>query len=507
MKRARVRSSGAQSVRRSRETDEMTSLNWFAHTEGKDFVTMQELSGEPLIMLASDHQLADLSRFCTQDLDFSHISVDPTFNFGNFSVTPTSYRNVLLKSTKTGKCPVFIGPIFIHHTKSKQTYLQCFNKLESIVPALEDFVAFGTDGEGSLSDALSTCFTKAIHLRCFRHFEGNVRSKLSQLKVSDSKQYLAEIFGKQEGRTYQPGLLDATSRDEFDAILLSLQQPWEEREDKANGKSTFHDWMMERASMMNNCMTAHVRTKAGLGSPPDKFYTNDSENTNIRLRHKTQRKELGETAFAKAMKEMIEDDQEAEVILALFGASERYELRENFKRFQLPADKWWAMNEKQRKDYVQKMYDLSMDDIYACNSHQANLYSTKSQLLSGADTSLELSLPYNCVEGSLDLHIAKWMWKKAGRLISQPNAIFPAPSKEAKIQSFSVISESGNVPHFVQVYANFKTTCTCSNFKPKQICSHTIAVTEKEGGLQEFIKWYKQQKIKGGGLTCVNSDY
>lgn len=32
---------------------------------------------------------------------------------------------------------------------------------------------------------------------------------------------------------------------------------------------------------------------------------------------------MGETAFAKAVKEMIEDDQEAEVILALFGASER----------------------------------------------------------------------------------------------------------------------------------------------------------------------------------------
>ena len=194
MKRARVGSSYAE--RRSRETDEMTTLNWFAHTEGKDFLRMQELSGEPLILLATDNQLADLSRFCTQDLDFSHLSIDPTFNFGNFSVTPTSYRNVLLKSVKTGKCPVFIGPIFIHHTKFKQTYLQFFNKLKSIVPALEDLVAFGTDGKYSLSEAKSTCFTKAIHLRCFRHFEGNVRSKLSQLHVTDFRQYLSEVFGK-----------------------------------------------------------------------------------------------------------------------------------------------------------------------------------------------------------------------------------------------------------------------------------------------------------------------
>ena len=447
-----------------------------------------------------------VSRFCTQELDFSHLSVDPTFNFGNFSVTPTSYRNVLFKSVKTGKCPVFIGPIFIHHTKSKQTYLQCFNKLKSIVPALEGLVAFGTDGENSLSEALSTCFTKALHLRCFRHFEGNVRSKLSQLNVPDFRQYLSEVFGKQEGRTYQPVLLDAATEDEFEAILLSLREPWAKWEGNRDGGSKFHDWMMGRASMMKNCMSADVRTKAGLGSPPDKFCTNDSENTNGRLRHKTQGKELGETAFAKAVKEMIEDEQEAEVILALFGASGRYEHREQFKRFELSADKWWAMNERQRKDYVKKMYDLSVDDIYAGNSQNANLFSTKTQLLSGADSSSELSLSHNCLTGSLDLHIAEWLWKKAGRMIAQPNAIFPAPSKDTKIQSFSVVSESGNIPNYVQIYPNFKATCTCRNFKPKQICSHTIAVTEKEGTLNKYVAWYKQQRIKSGLSSVATLD-
>lgn len=59
--------------------------------------------------------------------------------------------------------------------------------------------------------------------------------------------------------------------------------------------------------MMKSCMIASVRTRAGLGIPPEKFYTNDSENTNRRLRHKTGGKELGETAFAKAMKELIEE--------------------------------------------------------------------------------------------------------------------------------------------------------------------------------------------------------
>ena len=172
-------------------------------------------------------------------------------------------------------------------------------------------------------------------------------------------------------------------------------------------------------------MIANVRTKAGLGFLPDKYYTNDSENTNGRLRHKTHGKELGETAFAKAVKELIEDDQEAEVILALFGASERYELREQFKRFQLSAEEWWAKNERQRKDYVQRIYDLSIEDFYAGNSHQASHYSTKTPLLA----SVQLSLPHDCIAGSLDLHIAEFMWKKAGRIISQPNSYLPSTIK------------------------------------------------------------------------------
>ena len=163
---------------------------------------------------------------------------------------------------------------------------------------------------------------------------------------------------------------------------------------------------------------------------------------------------------------------------------------------------------RQRKDFVQKMYDLSIDDIYAGNSRQVNLFSTKSQLFSGADTSFQLSLPHTCVTGSLDLHIAEWIWKKAGRLLSQPKSVLPAPLKDAKIQAFSVISESGKVPHCVQIYANFKAACTCRNFKPKQICSHTVAVTEKEGALDKFVTWYKGQNIKGGlsSVATINVD-
>ena len=98
-------------------------------------------------------------------------------------------------------------------------------------------------------------------------------------------------------------------------------------------------------------MIAYFRTEAGLGYRPDKFYTNDSENTNCRLRHKTGDEELAETAFAKAVRELIEDEQETELVLAVFNGSEFYLIKEPFNKFQISRDKRFAMKGRRKRLY------------------------------------------------------------------------------------------------------------------------------------------------------------
>lgn len=117
--------------------------------------------------------------------------------------------------------------------------------------------------------------------------------------------------------------------------------------------------------MMKSSMIASVRTNAGLGNPPIKFYTNDSENTNRRLRDKTKGREQEETSFIREMKELIEDSQETEVVLAMHGASEVYEVREPFRKFQLEREEWFRMNESQRRNYIKEVYSKSMEELYA----------------------------------------------------------------------------------------------------------------------------------------------
>ena len=101
-----------------------------------------------------------LGWFCTGGIDFSCLSVDTMFHIRNFSVTLTSYWNLLLKSCRTGKSPFFIGPIFMHHTKQWATYKQFFDKLTSIWGQLSNVICYRTDGEKALSDALAKAFRK-----------------------------------------------------------------------------------------------------------------------------------------------------------------------------------------------------------------------------------------------------------------------------------------------------------------------------------------------------------
>ena len=305
MKRERSKTSCSEPKRK--QIDKMTTFNWYAKTDGKNFVRMQELSGEPLIVLAMDKQLADLSRFCTSHLDFRYLSVDPKFSFGDFSVTPTSYRNLLLKTWNTNSVQ-YLSVQFSFTTARRKTLTRSFSQNWGLAPQLENLIAFGTDGETALAEALSENFPQAIHLRCFLHFRKNVESKLVSLGLPDHHQYFAEIFGKQEGIAYEKGLLDATSEEDFDGILASLSELWARREKSET--SPFHLWILERSDLMKSCMIASVRTRAGLGLPPERCYTNDLENTNHPLWHKTHGKELGETALAKVMKELIEDNQE-----------------------------------------------------------------------------------------------------------------------------------------------------------------------------------------------------
>ena len=98
------------------------------------FVRAVNAASEPAIVVSTDRQLQDLSKFCCNSFEFSPLTVDPTFCLGSFDVTMITYRHLLLQSKRYGNPPVFVGPCCIHYKKSFAN--TCFSLLLLLVSVL-----------------------------------------------------------------------------------------------------------------------------------------------------------------------------------------------------------------------------------------------------------------------------------------------------------------------------------------------------------------------------------
>ena len=153
---------------------------------------------EPVAFLATDRQLKDIELYCAQEGSFSILGVDATFNMGDFSVTPTTYRPLKIYNVRPGKPPVFLGPLIVHQSKTEQTYRYLGSAMKRFNPHTAQLKAFRTDGEHALSNAFREEFPEADHHRCFIHLCKNIKMKMSSLGIlgRDQNEFLCDIFGK-----------------------------------------------------------------------------------------------------------------------------------------------------------------------------------------------------------------------------------------------------------------------------------------------------------------------
>ena len=127
-----------------------------------------------------DQQFVDIEWFCAceDQSSGSVLGIDPTFELGDFYVTSVTYEHKLLKSRKTSKNPVFIGPTFIHQDRKRNTYYYFASQLKKIRMGLSGLNAVGTDGEEALSSAFKSVFPSSVHLLCQIHKRENITRKL-----------------------------------------------------------------------------------------------------------------------------------------------------------------------------------------------------------------------------------------------------------------------------------------------------------------------------------------
>ena len=104
-----------------REKDPVDDLLLYARHKEDKIVLRHEDMPLDLWVLGTEIMCHDIVRFSCSDKLSYPISIDPTFNMGQYEVTPVVYKHLFLTSKRYGQSPVFLGPTMLHHKKNFDT--------------------------------------------------------------------------------------------------------------------------------------------------------------------------------------------------------------------------------------------------------------------------------------------------------------------------------------------------------------------------------------------------
>ena len=243
------------------------------------FVRDVRVGAEPFCVVGTNRQLDDLKRFCCNPVEYRPLTVDPTFDFGPYNVTPISYQHLIVLRREDGKHPTMIGPVLLHEKKTQSTYSLFGGTLKSLEPELKNLMAFGTDDEKALVGGFNETFKRATCLLYEIHLCKNIDTKLLSMDIKgESKQsVMDDIFGRMIGSVFESRLSDAGSAENFFGLFESLEEKWSSLH--SNGSLPLLVWLEKHEEFIRSVISP-IRQRAGLGFPPDKFTTNRSERTN-----------------------------------------------------------------------------------------------------------------------------------------------------------------------------------------------------------------------------------
>ena len=375
--------------------------------------------------------------FLYADLSSEPISVDPTFNLGQFYVTPITVRNQYLRNSE-GSLACMTGPLLVHYKKTCFSYLQLFETIKRLMPGYQPQY-IGTDGELELIKAIDTAFPHAIKLRCYGHIEKNVMQKCS----SSQERVKAE-------------LKDAVETGCEDVI----------------------DEMIRRITASNATLGAYINTLRDIFHQCTHrgklFFTNGSESINKKLKLFMKYKKQSLIDFLTSTNEFL-ICEEGKATDGYTGHSDKYCRTDAFLKTFKNIDAWHQLNKKEREAFIlttnNKAPEKSLPDVGITD------------------------MDFDVLPENAGLNIAtdllKSMYAKAERMINE-KTILPAPSVGGTT-SYSCLSSEHNKHYITTLYTSGEVKCFCRAFKVHHICSHCIASTHLQGSLFKFVKFHREK--------------
>ena len=158
----------------------------------------------------------------------------------------------------------------------------------------------------------------------------------------------------------EEGLVNADSA-KLDNEFELLKEIWDDREHSITNSSQayFHNCFQANSlKVVRNCMLKKIREAAGLGSPPEPFYTNDVESKNRVFKHQTSYKPQQLPSFVESMKRLYED-QKLEIEKAVIGLGE-YKLCSPYQALRLNQKIGSKRIQSSEKEFYSDLQKLSL---------------------------------------------------------------------------------------------------------------------------------------------------
>ena len=473
-------------LRETSEKDEFWTIANMSKEEAKDghpFVRFPDCSTGN-VFLADDRQMADLQRFCTNPQRFGVLGVDTVFNCGNFYATPTTYPHLLLVDKKTLKSPTMMGPVSVHKRLNTECYNYLAASMTRVQPALRNVLSIGSDGDSKIFNGMKEQFPASTWVLCKKHVGDNVRRKLTSRGITDKNQelFVSDIFGDAERQ--KSGLVDSSSCAHFDDRVQALKERWDEKELSIRNVegAQFHSWFLKyKSDEIKEKMLYPLRSDIRLGF--DFYYNNANESINNSVKRKDYERCKDIVEFADEIRE-IKDIQQRNVEHAVIVEGP-YRLRRGYAEdLEVDADVWFhQMSPAQRQKHLDKLMTTEIKPV----EQQQDAGTRPEQ----TDAICHLSCSFEDTGLSQLVHAGSW--QKARELVQKENVIYPVPGTPQG-QAFFVESTSGgpSKPNYVVIKPSGGVVCDCEKFKETRLCSHSIAVSERQGTLDQHLKWFKK---------------
>ena len=470
---------------------------------GDMFIRDVQMSPEPMIFLATDQQLLDVQRFCTNPESFCVFGIDSTYNIAGHYYTFGTYRNLLIH--KNGVHPVCIGPGILHKRRLESSYFNLPASMLKYKPETRGILVVGTDGEDNIVSAACRGFTSATMLRCDLHLKENVKMKLADLKISGraASTITADIFGRNlEADAREGGLIDCSSPEEYDQCLQNVVARW--RVLHPRGEEFIKYFLDHKSDVIRDTMRADIRSMCGLGFPPAVYTQNANECKNRFVKEDVTEQGLQPmknlvTAIEKIGHEI--NRQFDEQFLAVIGKGE-YRLVDKYSHLGVEETSFYRMTTNQQLTLKRNFFTASVSSTTCAASvlpSARRLCGTISLSVS-PETSEIISVPFP---------ILCQIFQKADDLHKDDTRIWKLPGQTAAAVTWMAAStHNPESPHTVKTWTNGRVECDrkCVQWCTHGLCSHSIAVAEKAGILQKFMRWFngKRRQPKLTALADVN---